>query len=137
MARIEHANIVVTQLETTSRFLMTAFPHWKVRDGGESAWAGKPRRWVHLGDDVTYLTLNDNGEGKPRALDGHQPGLAHLGFEVTGLDDLVQRLVDAGYAISHAGDHTAHRRNVYFVDDEGLEFEFVEYASDDPAQRNE
>ena len=134
--RLEHANSVVTEIAPTLTFLQTAFPEWRVRGEGGGDWNGKPRRWLHFGDDDFYVTLNDNGEGAQRDLSGHAPGLAHLGFEVASLDDVVARLTRAGYKIDHRGEDHPHRRNLYYVDPEGLEFEFVEYLSDVPAEKN-
>lgn len=133
--RLEHANIVLTDIEPALAFLRAAFPDWRVRGEGRSEWYGKPRRWLHFGDDDFYVTLNDDGEGAPRALDGHQPGLAHLGFVVPSLDDVITRLKAAGHEIDHQGPEHPFRRNVYYVVD-GLEFEFVEYFSDKPEEKN-
>jgi len=134
--RLEHANIVVRRLEPTLAFLKAAFPEWGVRGEGDGERRGKPRRWLHFGDDDFYLTLNDNGEGAQRDLAGHEPGLAHIGFVVPALNDVVKRLARAGYEPSLLGPEHPHRRNVYFIDGEGLEFEFVEYLTDIPSQKN-
>jgi len=136
MTRLEHANIVVTQIEPTLKFLQTAFPHWTVRGGGEDDWFGKPRKWLHFGDDRFFLTLNDNGEGAQRDRTGHQPGLAHIGFEVSSIAEIEKRLGEAGYEPHVRGPEEPGRRNIYYLDPEGLEFEFVEYLSDDPEIRN-
>ncbi len=137
MIRLEHANIVVKDMQPTLSFLQCAFPHWRVRSEGQSEWSGKLRNWLHFGDDHTFITLNDNGVGDPRDLKGHAQGLAHLGFTVTGIERLVKRLSKHGYAPSVALQTMGYRRNVYYIDAAGLEFEFVEYLSDDPAERNE
>ena len=51
-----------------------------------------------------------------------------------GSDPIYQRLSEAGYKEGfQLGDHP-HRRRVYFHDTDGNEF--VEYFSDDPAERN-
>lgn len=134
--RLEHANLVVTAITPTLDFLKAAFPQWRVRGEGDGEWCGKKRRWVHFGGDDFYVTLNDNGVGGQRDLRGHEPGLAHLGFVVSSLDLTVARLARAGYAPDHWGDAHPYRRNVYFIDDEGLEFEFVEYFSDNPDEKN-
>jgi catechol 2,3-dioxygenase-like lactoylglutathione lyase family enzyme len=136
MPRLEHANIVVADIEPTLAFLKAAFPQWRVRGEGRDEWCGKPRRWLHFGDDGFYVTLNDNGEGKQRDLAGHAPGLAHLGFEVSSLDEVIGRLKEAGHEVDHSGPDHPHRRNAYFIDAAGLEFEFVEYLSDRPEERN-
>ncbi|MBB5518079.1 VOC family protein [Amphiplicatus metriothermophilus] len=134
--RIEHANLVVTAIGPTLDFLTAAFPEWRVRGEGRDAWKGMARRWVHVGDDDFYVTLNDFGRGRQRDLDSDEPGLAHIGFVVDSIEDVVARLEKAGYEPSHWGPAHPFRRNVYFIDEEGLEFEFVEYLSDDPAEKN-
>lgn len=78
MIRLEHANLVVKDISATLDFIQTAFPDWKIRGQGEMTWHGKPRRWLHVGDDDYYLTLNDDGEGKLRDLSGHTPDHAPL-----------------------------------------------------------
>ncbi|MEM7299893.1 MAG: VOC family protein [Pseudomonadota bacterium] len=136
MMRIEHANIVVTEIEPTLNFLTTAFPDWGVRGGGEADWYGTKRNWVHVGNDDSYFTLNDRGTGVQRHLQGNSAGLAHIAFEVDDLDGLVQRMTDAGFEPRVFGDEHPFRKNVYYIDPDGLEFEFVEYLSDDPAEKN-
>jgi hypothetical protein len=49
--RLEHANLVVAAIEPTLDFIQTAIPEWKVRGQGRMEWHGKPRRWLHVGDD--------------------------------------------------------------------------------------
>ncbi len=135
MTRIEHVNIVVDDIEPVLAFLQAALPRWRVRASGHSEWAGRPRKWLHFGDDYSFITLNDNGEGPPRDLKGHAQGLAHTGFAVTGLDALMKRLETAGYAPRIALNEEPWRRNIYYLAG-GLEFEFVEYLSDIPQERN-
>lgn len=134
--RLEHANLVVTAIEPTLSFLSAAFPEWRVRGEGRDAWRGMKRRWLHFGDDDFYVTLNDYGRGRQRDLDSADPGLAHLGFAVASVDETVARLKKAGHAPTHWGPDHPHRRNVYYIDGEGLEFEFVEYLSDKPEEKN-
>ena len=134
--RLEHANIVASKIEPTLDFLLAAFPEWRVRGSGEGDWYGKPRRWLHVGDDDTFITLNDDGEGSQRDPKGHASGVAHVGFVVADLDAVVARLAVKGHAPDHFGPQHPHRRNVYFYDPDGLEFEFVEYFSDKPDEKN-
>lgn len=136
MLQLEHINLVVNDIPRSLAFYQAAFPHWRIREQGEGDWYGKPRRWLHFGDDYQYLTFNDNGQGEPRDLEGHQPGLAHFGFVTNHLPSLVARLNAAGFGIDKSGADDAHRRNVYFIDPNGIEVEFVEYLSDLPAERN-
>ena len=136
MLQLEHINLVVNDIPETLRFYQAALPHWQVRDEGDSPWYGKPRKWLHFGDDYQYLTFNDNGEGEPRDLTGHQPGLAHFAFVTNNMDAMIERLAEAGFDIAKDGAGEPHRRNVYFIDPTGIEVEFVQYLSDLPAQRN-
>jgi catechol 2,3-dioxygenase-like lactoylglutathione lyase family enzyme len=136
MIKLEHANLVVADIDPSIQFILAAFPHWNIRQSGTSKWYGKPRKWAHVGSGETYLTFNDNGEGAPRKLKGHAQGLAHLGFTVSNVDEVIENLAKHGFAPSIALEEQDHRRNVYYVDPAGLEFEFVEYKSDDPALRN-
>jgi catechol 2,3-dioxygenase-like lactoylglutathione lyase family enzyme len=136
MLYLEHVNMVVTDIPAALTFYQAAFPHWHVRDQGESPWSGKPRKWLHFGDDYQYLTFNDNGEGDNRDLAGHQPGLAHFAFVTDNIDAVIERLAAAGFAAAKDGADEPYRRNIYFVDPAGFEVEFVQYLSDIPAQRN-
>ncbi|MCB2114429.1 MAG: VOC family protein [Parvularculaceae bacterium] len=139
--RLEHVNIVVTAIEPTVRFVTAAFPGWRVRGRGNEPFAGMAREWVHVGDDDNYLALTaydlpPERKGAARDLKSPAPGLAHVGFEVADIDAVVARLRSAGFEPDKWGADHPFRRNVYFLDGEGLEFEFVEYASDDPAEKN-
>ncbi|MHA7871256.1 MAG: VOC family protein [Hyphococcus sp.] len=136
MLKIEHVNLVVTDIEPTLTFLQAAFPEWRVRGEARDAWKGHPRRWLHFGDDDFYITLNDFGRGRQRDLASDAPGLAHIGFEVPSVDQVAARLKKAGYEPHHLGEDHPYRKNLYYIDGEGLEFEFVEYRSTVPARKN-
>ena len=136
MIHLEHLNLVVRDIPAAIKFYQAAFPHWRIRDEGRSPWNGKDRRWLHFGDDYQYLTFNDNGVGDNRNLDGHQTGLAHFAFVTSNLDAMVERLAEAGYDIHFDGAEEPYRKNVYYLDPNGFEVEFVEYLSDVPTQRN-
>lgn len=136
MIHLEHVNLVVTDIDKSLEFYRAAFPHWRVRDRGEGSWYGKPRTWVHFGDDYQYLVFGDNGEGKNRDLTGHQVGLAHFAFVTQNIDAVIDRLATAGFDIDKDGADEPHRRNSYFIDPDGFEVEFIQYLSDLPEQRN-
>ena len=136
MIQLEHVNLVGKNIENSLSFYHAAFPHWFIRAEGEGEWYGKPRRWVHFGDDYQYLAINDFGEGENRDLEGHTVGLAHIAFVVTNLEALIKRLNAAGFPVYKPGAESAFRKNVYFLDADGFEVEFTEYLSDIPAERN-
>ncbi|MEM8497616.1 MAG: VOC family protein [Pseudomonadota bacterium] len=136
MHQLEHLNLVVSDIDAEIAFYQAAFPHWRIRDEGTSLWSGKSRRWLHLGDDFQYLTLNDNGVGSNRDLAGHQIGLAHFAFSTANLESVMAGLSKAGFQPSKEGATEPYRKNVYYMDPAGFEVEFVEYLSDVPAERN-
>ena len=136
MLQLEHVNLVVSDMKAELDFYGAAFPHWKVRASGTGEWYGKPRKWLHFGDDYQYLAFNDHGEGKNRDLEGHSMGLAHFAFVTDNIDAVIDRLQKAGFKIAKEGADEPWRRNVYFEDPAGFEVEFVQYLSDLPEQRN-
>jgi catechol 2,3-dioxygenase-like lactoylglutathione lyase family enzyme len=136
MIHLEHVNLVVSDIDASLAFYKAAFPHWHVRDSDQGTWSGKPRTWLHFGDDYQYLAFGDNGEGENRDLAGHQVGLAHIAFVTSNLDALMARLESAGFQPAKEGAVEPHRRNIYYIDPAGFEVEFVQYLSDVPAERN-
>ena len=136
MMQLEHINLVIKDLSASLAFYQAAFPHWVIRDKGYGEWYGKPRTWLHFGDDFQYLALNEYGEGENRDHTGHQVGLAHFAFITNNIDAMIARLEKAGFSISNPGAKSTHRRNVYFTDPDGFEVEFVQYLSDAPSERN-
>lgn len=136
MITLEHINLVVTDIEKALTFYKAAFPHWAIRGGDASEWYGKPRNWVHFGDDYQYIAFNDDGVGRNRDLTGHQIGLAHFAFVTSDIKGVIDRLARAGFAIDKAGAEDKYRENVYFIDPNGYEVEFVQYLSDLPIERN-
>lgn len=136
MTQIEHVNLVSKDMVATLDFLQTAFPEWRVRGQGEAEWFGKKRRWLHVGTDDYYITLNEGNQDDNRDLAGHSPGLAHIGFRVDDIESIITRLTGKGYEIEIIGATHPHRKNVYFLEPSGFEFEFVQYLSDSAEQRN-
>ena len=134
--RLEHANLVVRDIEPAIRFLQTAFPDFRVRGEGKG---GSGARWVHVGTDETYIALNE-AQSEPAEQwvpYGGKPGLNHLGYEVADVDALRSRMHDAGYKDSTVPNDHPYRKRVYFHDAEGNDWEFVQYLSDDLAKRHD
>ena len=136
MIFFEHINLVIKDLEASLKFYRAVFPHWHIRAKGGGEWYGKPRKWVHFGDDRQYLALNEFGEDNNRDLTGHQVGLAHFAFATNNLDALIERLKDAGFDYDKDGADEPFRKNIYYIDPDGFEVEFIEYLSDLPTERN-
>ena len=133
--RMEHANLSVRNVNESVRFLKTAFPEFEIRAEG----LNDGRRWLHIGTDETYIALNE-ATAEPRegwAPYEGRPGVNHLGFEVDDVEALRERLSGAGFRDSTYPNNHPHRRRVYFYDADGNDWEFVEYFSDDPGERND
>lgn len=99
-------------------------------------WYGVPRQWLHFGDEYQYLAFNNKGTGENRDLTTNTLGLSHFAFEVQNLEAIIKRLQVAGYDVAKNGAFSKHRKNVYFLDPNGYEVEFVEYLNDEPELRN-
>jgi len=126
--RLEHANLTVRDIDATVQFLKTAFPEFVVR--GEGIQNGD--RWLHVGSDDSYIALNESSEGV-----SENGPLNHLGFAVDDVNAVVSRLLEAEYREGFIAPEHPHRRRKYFFDADGIEWEFVEYATSDPEQRND
>ena len=96
-------------------------------------------RWVHVGSDDTYLALQSARADSSEAWVpyGGRPGMNHLGYEVSDVESLRQRMLAAGFRESTVPNQHPHRRRVYFHDPEGNDWEFVEYATHSVAERND
>ena len=134
--RLEHANLCVRDIDAAIRFLQTAFPDFVIRADQTDVGGG---RWVHIGTDETYLALSEADEERTPTWEPYsgQPGVNHLGFEVEDAAALRARMLAAGYEESTVPNDHPHRRRVYFLDPDGNDWEFVQYLSTLPAERND
>ena len=132
---LEHLNITVLDVDAAIRFLQTAMPQLEVRGGGTGE---KCKRWVHVGTAPTYLAIEDRGAEGPGPHKPYiHPGMTPIGFVVDDLDGVAERLRSSGYREGmNALDHP-HRKRIYFFDDDDNEYEFIEYLSTKPSDRND
>ena len=132
---LEHINLTVLDVDRTVQFLQTAMPALQRRGGGVGE---KCKRWVHVGVGSTYIAIEDRGAGGPGP---HQPyvhpGMNHIGFVVGDVGAVAERLTRAGYRSGMESMEHPHRKRIYFFDDDGNEFEFVEYLSARVEERND
>ena len=130
MQTLEHIHVNVSSIAATERFLKLAVPEYCPRGGGKARGYGE---WLHIGTATNYIALTEVKGSKPIE------NLRHIGLVVDDIDALIQRLQAAGIEPSDASalDEHPHRRRVYYCDDNGLDWEFVEYLCEDPAQRND
>jgi catechol 2,3-dioxygenase-like lactoylglutathione lyase family enzyme len=135
-ARLEHANLSVRDVEAMIRFLMTAFPEFRIRGEGRNR---NGIRWVHIGTNDTYIVLNQAKTESTKHWIPYsgEPGVNHLAYEVDDVESLRVRLNAAGYRDSTVPNAHPYRKRVYFYDPDGNDWEFVQYFSQDPAKRND
>lgn len=118
--RLEHANLIVRDIDATVRFLQTAFPPFQMRFDGRDS---RGRRWVHIGTDDTYIALTQSTEEpkERRAPYSGIPGVNHLAYEIDDVEALRERLKSAGYQDSTVPNKHPYRKRVYFYDPDGSE----------------
>ena len=135
-AKLEHANLIVRDVDGMIRFLQTAFPDFVVRWEWTTEDAG---RSLHIGTEDTYLALNEASRERAAKWVPYsgEPGTNHLGYVVDDVAALHERMTAAGYRDSTVPNDHPHRKRVYFYDDEGNDWEFVQYLSDNPSERND
>ena len=133
--RLEHANMIVRDIDGVAGFLKTAFPDFRVRKEGDN----RGKRWMHIGTDDTYIALTQATAEPAETWQPYsgKPGVNHLGYEVDDVDGLRERLSKAGYRDSTYPNRHPYRKRVYFYDPDGNDWEFVQYFSSDPAERND
>jgi len=128
---MEHANITVQNLDKSVAFYQTAFPHFVIRGSGNES-----RKWIHLGDDQTYLALSEDIENNTPAKDYSRNGFNHIAFVVEDVKIIAKRLETAGYKRSYPTTLHQFRIREYFYDADGNEIEFVQYLTDVIEERN-
>ena len=129
---LEHANITVSNLKESIHFFQTAFPHFKIRGGGKQS-----REWIHLGDDTTYLALNQfDGRELLNRENYDDLGINHIAFVVENVSEITERLLKAGYKRDFPSQNEKYRTREYFADKDGNEYEFIQYLSDVTSERN-
>ena len=133
-AYLEHANITVKNLDNTVRFLTLACPNFKVRGQGRG---NDGQRWVHIGTDQAYLAVNEDVRVNEARTMYANSGLNHVGIVVDDAKVVRKKLTENGFREGFVPPKHPHRERIYFFDQDGLEWEFIEYYTDDPAKRND
>jgi len=129
---LEHANITVSNLKKAIHFFQVAFPHFKIRGGGNDT-----KEWVHLGDDVTYLALNEAVEKQDRNEKNYSKlGVNHIGFVVDDVEEITTRLLETGYERDYPKEVEKFRIRDYFADSDGNQYEFIQYLSNRIEEKN-
>ncbi len=131
-AYLEHNNITVNNLDETVSFLKTAMPEFEIRGSG----VHNGRKWIHIGTDESYLALNEATLKYEEAERYSGVGFNHMGFVVSDVEAVGKRLEDAGYERSYPLTKQKFRIRDYFLDGDCNEYEFIQYLSDKPMERN-
>lgn len=130
---LEHSNITVNNLDKSIHFFKTAFPSFYVRGGDKTN-----REWVHFGNDYFYVALNQAKEKGDKFIKNYDKiGINHIAFVVDDIEQVCDRLIAAGYKRDYPSEIEKYRTREYFADDDGNEFEFIEYKSEVISERNE
>ncbi|MDD1794178.1 VOC family protein [Enterovibrio makurazakiensis] len=131
---VEHANITVNDISRTIAFLQTAMPDFSVRGEGKD----EDRAWCHIGTDISYIALQQEGIDKPiERIPNYHLGVNHIGFVVEDATRVAENLKTAGFEqVSFDKSHPSRKR-AYFYDNDGIEWEFIEYLTEDFGSRND
>jgi hypothetical protein len=133
----DHVNVTVVSIDRAAEFLKIAFPHFRIRGGGEGEFEGVKTAWAHLGTDEEYISLNQTSVVEVGARDGGKlTGINHVGFVVYDLKTLHGKYEAAGCKCTFMEEAPARMR-MYVTDRDGIMWEFIQYLSDDPAVQND
>ncbi|NKX73837.1 VOC family protein [Tritonibacter mobilis] len=123
-ATLEHANICVSDPHKTAAWMEKIFG-WRIRWEGPALNGGYS---VHVGSKDSYLALYAPKEGlsAPPTPYSTKGALNHLAVIVDDLDAAEQAVKDVGYTPKSHADYEPGRR-FYFEDEEGVEYELVQY----------
>lgn len=124
MASLEHTNFTVRDPQATADWMHKVFG-WKTRWEGPAIAGGYT---VHVGSQHTYLALYAPSNPRPAGESSYDivGGLNHVGVLVDDIDATEVKVRDAGFTPHNHGDYEPGRR-FYFDDDNGIEFEVVQY----------
>ncbi len=130
MQLLEHIHVNVDSIAATEAFLQAAAPEFKRRGGGNAEGFGT---WAHFGTDNSYIALTEVKGSRPAQ------ALRHIGLVVDDVEALMARLSAVGFEPADASELNVHphRRRVYYIDGNGLDWEFVQYLSEDLELRND
>ena len=134
--KLEHANLCVVDIDGMIKFLQAALSDFIIRHD-ETDSDGD--RWVHIGNDTTYIALNNSTQKDSSDLTPYsgKPGVNHLGYMVDNAEQVRSRLLAADYIESTVENNHPFRKRLYFYDPEGRDWEFVEYLSEKLEERND
>lgn len=125
-ARLEHANVTVTDPKATAAWLCDVFG-WKIRWQGPGMQSGYT---VHVGTDDSYVALFSYGDAVPSTQETYRTlgMLNHLAVFTDEIDAVDGRVRDAGFKPGPHYDYAPGRR-FYFRDGDGIEWEVASHQA--------
>jgi catechol 2,3-dioxygenase-like lactoylglutathione lyase family enzyme len=123
-AQLEHANVTVKNPDETAKWMCDVFG-WHIRWSGDAINNG---RSVHVGNDTSYLALYAPPEQTVAGENSYttRGGLNHLAVVLDDLDASEAKVKALGFETYSHADYEPGRR-YYFADDNGIEYEIVQY----------
>ena len=125
-AVLEHANLTVAEPNATAAWMEKVFG-WHIRWQGPALNGGYT---VHVGSKHSYLALyspaNDLADPHPRY--ANKGALNHLAVVVDDIEAAEIAVREQGFTPVNHADYEPGLR-FYFLDDQGVEYEVVSYAS--------
>ncbi|WP_336986968.1 VOC family protein [Altererythrobacter aquiaggeris] len=122
VAKIEHANLSVTDPDRSSRFFQKLCG-WEERWRGPSMMGGET---IHVGSHQAYIALYTHA----RVTGGYDKGqpLNHIGIAVDDLEAAEKIVLGSGLKTFSHSAYDPGPRSFYFLDWDGIEFEIVCYG---------
>ena len=123
---LEHVNYTASDPKKTAEMLCLLFG-WKIRWEGEAIDGGYT---YHVGSDQSYVAVYAGKSVKESSQSSYTRvgGLNHIAVVVEDLEEIEQRIVNAGLEVHSHGDYEPGRR-FYFNDHDGIEYEVVSYST--------
>lgn len=131
MTRIEHVNITVPDIDAAISFLKVVAPDFEVRKDSQPS---DSYRWVHIGNDEYYIALQEahlDATPQKRLQPYRNYGINHLAIIVSNIEEIEANLIDGGYQRGIEAPIEKYRKRLYYFDKGGLEWELIEYLSDE------
>ncbi|NNE51969.1 MAG: VOC family protein [Sulfitobacter sp.] len=123
-AQLEHANYTVSDPARTAAWMEKLFG-WHIRWQGDAMAGGHT---IHVGTKDHYLALYTPGKPDQSTVANYTTvaGLNHIAVVVDDLEATEKAIKAHGFTTGNHADYEPGRR-FYFHDDDGIEYEVVQY----------
>ena len=135
MTYLEHANLTVPDIDAEIAFLQAVDPAMRIL---QDARDEDGMRWAHVAVGDSYIALQEPHVGEtpgPRIRSYVDIGVNHLAWVVEDLEAVLRRMEAGGYRKGIPGEEHAARRRSYWYDPAGIEWELVQYLTEDRGER--